>query len=86
MAKCFWNLLTGKLFFSELQYEDNVMDSLPVYTCFLYFILFNRMDKFFDRMADDLETYAVHAKRKTIEVEDAELLLKRYVCCVHAVS
>lgn len=36
------------------------------------------MDKFFERLAEDLETYAVHAKRKTIEVEDAELLLKRY--------
>lgn len=36
------------------------------------------MDKFFDRLAEDLETYAVHAKRKTIEVEDVELLLKRY--------
>ncbi len=36
------------------------------------------MDKFFERVAEDLETYAVHAKRKTIEVEDAELLLKRY--------
>ncbi|XP_023258220.1 centromere protein T [Seriola lalandi dorsalis] len=35
------------------------------------------MDKFFDRLADDLETYASHAKRKTIDVEDAELLLKR---------
>lgn len=36
------------------------------------------MDKFFDRLAEDLETYAAHAKRKTIEVEDVELLLKRY--------
>ncbi|XP_063338089.1 transcriptional regulator ATRX [Pelmatolapia mariae] len=35
------------------------------------------MDKFFDRLAEDLETYAAHAKRKTIEVEDVELLLKR---------
>lgn len=37
------------------------------------------MDKFLGRLADDLETYAVHAKRKTIEVEDAELLLRRWV-------
>lgn len=44
---------------------------------------FNRMDKFFTRLADDLETYAVHAKRKTIEVEDVELLLKRWVFCLH---
>ncbi|XP_043959251.1 centromere protein T isoform X4 [Gambusia affinis] len=35
------------------------------------------MDKFFDRVAEDLETYAAHAKRKTIEVEDVELLLRR---------
>ncbi|XP_076616578.1 uncharacterized protein cenpt [Chaetodon auriga] len=43
----------------------------------VYPILKETMDKFFERLADDLETYAVHAKRKTIEVEDAELLLKR---------
>ncbi|XP_056153752.1 centromere protein T-like [Lampris incognitus] len=35
------------------------------------------MDRFFDRMAEDLETYCLHAKRKTIEVEDVVLLLKR---------
>jgi len=35
------------------------------------------MDKFFDRLAEDLETYALHAKRNTIEVEDVVLLLKR---------
>lgn len=38
------------------------------------------MNKFFDRMAQDLETYAAHAKRKTIDVEDAILLLRRYTC------
>ncbi|XP_039991447.1 uncharacterized protein cenpt isoform X2 [Xiphias gladius] len=43
----------------------------------VYPVLKEIMDKFFDRLADDLETYAGHAKRKTIEVEDAELLLKR---------
>ncbi|XP_040923243.1 uncharacterized protein cenpt isoform X2 [Toxotes jaculatrix] len=43
----------------------------------VYPVLKQIMDKFFDRLADDLETYAGHAKRKTIEVEDAELLLKR---------
>ncbi|XP_038591479.1 centromere protein T [Micropterus salmoides] len=43
----------------------------------VYPVLKETMDKFFERLADDLETYAVHAKRKTIEVEDAELLLKR---------
>ncbi|KAK5607137.1 hypothetical protein CRENBAI_006414 [Crenichthys baileyi] len=35
------------------------------------------MDKFFARLAEDLETYAAHAKRKTIEVEDVKLLLRR---------
>lgn len=35
------------------------------------------MNKFFERLAEDLETYAAHAKRKTIDVEDAKLLLKR---------
>ncbi|XP_023196312.1 centromere protein T isoform X2 [Xiphophorus maculatus] len=35
------------------------------------------VDEFFDRVAEDLETYAAHAKRKTIEVEDVELLLRR---------
>ncbi|XP_053197950.1 centromere protein T [Scomber japonicus] len=43
----------------------------------VYPVLQQTMDTFFDRLADDLETYAVHAKRKTIEVEDAVLLLKR---------
>ncbi|XP_044035223.1 uncharacterized protein cenpt [Siniperca chuatsi] len=43
----------------------------------VYPVLKETMDKFFERLAEDLETYAVHAKRKTIEVEDAELLLKR---------
>lgn len=41
--------------------------------------LCDRMDKFFDRMVEDLETYAAHAKRKTIEVEDVKLLLRRFV-------
>ncbi|XP_060883519.1 FK506-binding protein 5 isoform X2 [Labrus mixtus] len=43
----------------------------------VYPVLQEIMDKFFERLADDLETYAIHAKRKTIEVEDAELLLRR---------
>ncbi|XP_057682434.1 centromere protein T [Corythoichthys intestinalis] len=43
----------------------------------VYPILEDTMDKFFDRMADDLETFAAHAGRKTIEVEDCELLLRR---------
>nr|XP_019960369.1 PREDICTED: centromere protein T [Paralichthys olivaceus] len=43
----------------------------------VYPVLDEVMDKFLERLADDLETYAGHAKRKTIEVEDAVLLLKR---------
>ncbi|XP_030019113.1 spore wall protein 2 [Sphaeramia orbicularis] len=43
----------------------------------VYPVLQEIMDKFFDRLAKDLEAYALHARRKTIEVEDAELLLKR---------
>ena len=38
-----------------------------------------RVEAFFGRMALDLETYAHHAKRKTIEVADVELLLRRSV-------
>ncbi|XP_034049365.1 retinitis pigmentosa 1-like 1 protein [Thalassophryne amazonica] len=43
----------------------------------VYAVLTDVMEKFFQRMAEDLEAYAAHAKRKTIEVEDVELLLKR---------
>ncbi|XP_059180768.1 protein IWS1 homolog isoform X2 [Centropristis striata] len=43
----------------------------------VYPVLKEIMDKYFDRMAEDLEAFALHAKRKTIEVEDAELLLRR---------
>ncbi|XP_054455032.1 centromere protein T isoform X3 [Anoplopoma fimbria] len=43
----------------------------------VYPVLKEIMDKYFDRLAEDLETYAGHAKRTTIEIEDAELLLKR---------
>ncbi|XP_071767714.2 uncharacterized protein cenpt [Centroberyx gerrardi] len=43
----------------------------------VYPVLKEIMDKFFDRLAEDLEAYATHAKRKTIDVEDVELLLKR---------
>ncbi|XP_016424498.1 centromere protein T isoform X4 [Sinocyclocheilus rhinocerous] len=35
------------------------------------------LKKYFERLADDLEAYSTHAKRKTIEVEDFELLLRR---------
>ncbi|XP_034070498.1 centromere protein T isoform X2 [Gymnodraco acuticeps] len=43
----------------------------------VYPVLKDIMNKYFDRLAEDLETYALHAKRKTIEIEDAELLLRR---------
>ncbi|XP_017290402.1 centromere protein T isoform X1 [Kryptolebias marmoratus] len=43
----------------------------------VYPVLNEIMDKFLDRLTEDLETYARHAKRKTIEVEDAKLLLQR---------
>ncbi|XP_061565201.1 centromere protein T [Cololabis saira] len=43
----------------------------------VYPVLNETMDKFFGRLTEDLETYAAHAKRKTIEVEDVVLLLKR---------
>nr|XP_020479031.1 centromere protein T [Monopterus albus] len=43
----------------------------------VYPVLKEVMGHFFKRVAEDLETYANHAKRKTIEVEDVELLLKR---------
>ncbi|KAG7507953.1 centromere protein T [Solea senegalensis] len=43
----------------------------------IYPVLQETMDQFFDRMAEDLETYAHHAKRKTIDYEDVLLLLKR---------
>lgn len=44
--------------------------------CFFFFIPFS-LKKYFERLADDLEVYATHAKRKTIEVEDFELLMRR---------
>ncbi|XP_046898030.1 centromere protein T isoform X2 [Hypomesus transpacificus] len=43
----------------------------------VYPVLKEIMERYFDRLSDDLETFAAHAKRKTIEVEDVELLLRR---------
>lgn len=40
-----------------------------------------RLQRYFDRLAEDLEVYSAHAKRKTIEVEDVELLMRRCVRC-----
>ncbi|XP_060796720.1 centromere protein T isoform X2 [Neoarius graeffei] len=43
----------------------------------VYPIISDILKKYFDRLADDLEVYSAHAKRKTIEVEDVELLMRR---------
>ncbi|XP_055006269.1 centromere protein T [Boleophthalmus pectinirostris] len=43
----------------------------------VYPVLKDVMDKFFDRLAKDLEAYALHARRSTIDVADCELLLRR---------
>ncbi|XP_067279312.1 uncharacterized protein cenpt [Pseudorasbora parva] len=43
----------------------------------VYPVINEFLKKYFDRLADDLEVYATHAKRKTIEVEDFELLMRR---------
>lgn len=43
----------------------------------VYPVLKEIMELYFDRLADDLEMFAAHAKRKTIEVEDVELLMRR---------
>uniref|UniRef100_A0A4W5M590 CENP-T/Histone H4 histone fold domain-containing protein n=1 Tax=Hucho hucho TaxID=62062 RepID=A0A4W5M590_9TELE len=43
----------------------------------VYPVLKEIMERYFDRLADDLEMFAAHAKRKTIEVEDVELLMRR---------
>ncbi|XP_036442064.1 uncharacterized protein cenpt isoform X2 [Colossoma macropomum] len=43
----------------------------------VYPVINEILQKYFDRLADDLEAYSAHAKRKTIEVEDVELLMRR---------
>ncbi|XP_060720602.1 centromere protein T [Tachysurus vachellii] len=43
----------------------------------VYPVISDILKRYFDRMADDLEVYSAHAKRKTIEVEDVELLMRR---------
>ncbi|XP_020335107.2 centromere protein T isoform X2 [Oncorhynchus kisutch] len=43
----------------------------------VYPVLKEIMELYFDRLADDLEMFAAHAKRKTIEVEDVALLMRR---------
>lgn len=37
------------------------------------------LQRYFGRMTEDLEVFASHAKRKTIEKEDVELLMRRSV-------
>lgn len=44
-----------------------------------------RTDEYFDRVAQDLEAFAHHAGRKTIDERDAELLLKRYSVHVYII-
>ncbi|KAL1007298.1 hypothetical protein UPYG_G00084670 [Umbra pygmaea] len=43
----------------------------------VYPVLKEILERYFDRLVEDLETYADHANRKTIEVEDVELLMRR---------
>ncbi|KAF7703431.1 centromere protein T [Silurus meridionalis] len=43
----------------------------------VYPVVSDILQRYFDRLADDLEAYSAHAKRKTIEVEDVELLMRR---------
>ncbi|XP_076880038.1 uncharacterized protein cenpt [Brachyhypopomus gauderio] len=43
----------------------------------VYPVINEILRKYFSRLADDLAVYSAHAKRKTIEVEDIELLMKR---------
>ncbi|XP_017581119.1 centromere protein T isoform X1 [Pygocentrus nattereri] len=43
----------------------------------VYPVINEILQKYFDRLADDLEAYSAHAKRKTIEIEDVELLMRR---------
>ncbi|XP_066503820.1 centromere protein T [Hoplias malabaricus] len=43
----------------------------------VYPVINEILQKYFDRLADDLEAYSAHANRKTIEVADVELLMRR---------
>ncbi|KAF4082774.1 hypothetical protein AMELA_G00131440 [Ameiurus melas] len=43
----------------------------------VYPVINDILQRYFDRLAEDLEAYSAHAKRKTIEVEDVELLMRR---------
>ncbi|XP_028824739.1 centromere protein T-like isoform X1 [Denticeps clupeoides] len=43
----------------------------------VYPVVLDIVKKYFDRLSDDLETFAAHAKRRTIKREDVELLMRR---------
>uniref|UniRef100_A0A3B1JTR6 CENP-T/Histone H4 histone fold domain-containing protein n=1 Tax=Astyanax mexicanus TaxID=7994 RepID=A0A3B1JTR6_ASTMX len=49
----------------------------PVYSNFFFIIYLNLLQKYFERLAEDLEVFSAHARRRTIEVEDVELLMRR---------
>ncbi|XP_062869090.1 uncharacterized protein cenpt isoform X3 [Trichomycterus rosablanca] len=68
--------------------SDNVLPKSYIMNVFKHFaktkvasdvypIINEILQKYFDRLADDLEAYSAHARRKTIEVEDVELLMRR---------
>ncbi|CAM4665458.1 unnamed protein product [Leuciscus chuanchicus] len=70
------------------QTEVNVLPKSYVMSVFKHFaktkvasdvypVINEFLKKYFERLADDLEVYATHAKRKTIEIEDFELLMRR---------
>lgn len=46
-------------------------------------MVYCRLDLFIEQLGDDLEAYAKHAKRKTIEATDLKLLLARYGSELH---
>lgn len=44
-----------------------------------YSNLLGSLDKYFQHLCDDLEVFAAHAGRKTVKLEDLELLMRRLV-------
>ncbi|XP_049329641.1 neurofilament medium polypeptide isoform X2 [Astyanax mexicanus] len=43
----------------------------------VYPVINDILQKYFERLAEDLEVFSAHARRRTIEVEDVELLMRR---------